>query len=185
MKHQLISMRYAEALYQNALEAGGIVNEVKESLESFLQTIRQLPEALKFLKNPFFSKESRLDFIKKHLVDEQGPSGQLLHNFILVLFKKNRFDFIYEIELCYAEIVRARAGIREAEIRSAYALSEALEKDMVDRLQKFSGGKVILKKYVDPTLVGGVLVKIGNKILDGSVRFKMNQMKTRLKELSV
>lgn len=180
----LVAERYAMALFQDAQETNCIA-EVRTRLRAFLEAMGKSPDMTVFLKNPFFSKETRLAFLEKNIFDRKEAVSRLLINFISILFKKNRFDSIYDIEKSYKAIAEKYAKIQEVEIRTAVPLNDLLERSIVQELQKMSGMSILANKITDPKIIGGVVIKMGHKVLDGSVRFKINQMTTRLKEASV
>ena len=105
---------------------------------------------------------------------------ETLLDFFTVLFEKNRFVLIHEISKSFKRIADEAQGQGIAEIRSAVALTPENEQKIVRQLEKIAGYKIKVKKEVDPSLVGGVVVKIKNKIIDGSVQFQINRLKKEL-----
>jgi F-type H+-transporting ATPase subunit delta len=98
----------------------------------------------------------------------------------MVLFEKQRFYLIHEIASNFTRIADEAQGQGTAEIKTAVPLDAPSEAALVSRLEAMTGYKIEVKKEIDPTLIGGVVVKLKNKILDGSIR---NQLSLLTKEL--
>ena len=109
-----------------------------------------------------------------------GLDGQA-ENFVRILAQNDRLDLLPEIRTQFEALKNEREGVVEAEVQSAFELSEAQLADLVQRLEKKTGRKVRTKVSVDRELIGGVKVVLGDKVIDGSARAQLGALETALK----
>lgn len=102
-------------------------------------------------------------------------------NFVRVLAENGRLDVVSEIHAQYEALKNEREGMVEAEVISAFEMDKAQVADLVTRLEKKTGRKVKAKLSVDPSLIGGVKVVIGDKVIDGSARAQLGALEIALK----
>jgi F-type H+-transporting ATPase subunit delta len=111
-------------------------------------------------------------------------SGQLTgeaENFIRVLTENRRIDLLPEIRVQFEALKNEREGVVEAEVHSAFELSEEQVADLVQRLEKSTGRKVRAQVRIDKELIGGVKLVLGDKVIDGSARAQLAALETALK----
>lgn len=111
-------------------------------------------------------------------------SGRLsgdAENFVRVLAENGRLDVVSEIRDQYDALKNAREGVVEAEVISAFEMEQAQIADLVGRLEKKTGRKVKAKVSVDKSLIGGIKVIIGDKVIDGSARAQLGALEIALK----
>ena len=111
-------------------------------------------------------------------------SGKLsgeAENFVRVLARNDRLSLLPEIRQQFEVLKNEREGVLEAEVQSAFELSDAQLKDLVQRLEKKTGRKVRAKVQLDKELIGGIKVVLGDKVIDGSARAQLNALETALK----
>jgi F-type H+-transporting ATPase subunit delta len=109
-----------------------------------------------------------------------GLDGQA-ENFVRVLAQNDRLGLLPEIRAQFEALRNEREGVVEAEVQSAFELSDAQLADLVQRLEKRTGRKVRTKVTVDRELIGGVKVVLGDKVIDGSARAQLGALETALK----
>ena len=102
-------------------------------------------------------------------------------NFVRVLARNDRLSLLGEIRSQYEVLKNEREGVLEAEVQSAFELSDAQLKDLVQRLEKKTGRKVRPHVSVDRELIGGVKIVLGDKVIDGSARAQLAALETALK----
>jgi F-type H+-transporting ATPase subunit delta len=102
-------------------------------------------------------------------------------NLVRVLAENGRLELLPEIRAQYEALRNDREGIVEAEVQSAFDLSDAQVKDLVSRLEKKTGRKVRAKVTLDKELIGGIRVVIGDKVIDGSARAQLGALENALK----
>lgn len=178
----MVADRYAQALF----EISRLTHEdakIKAEIESFSTALKKSPEIEKFLMNPHLNLGQKRDFLGRIFQERQHPFYETLLNFFTILFKKNRFHLIHEIAVSFKRIADEAQGQGVAEIRTAKALDSRAEALIVSRLEKITGYRIAVKKELDPKLIGGVFVKVRNKVIDGSVKHKINSLKKELTKI--
>jgi F-type H+-transporting ATPase subunit delta len=175
----LAAERYAEALFAVA-RLGHEDLEIQEELESFSAALKQSPELEGFFGNPYFDLPTKRRFLEKIYQKRMREVFGLMLNFFSLLLEKDRFHLIHEILESYKRVVDRERGMGVAEIQSAVPLDARSEKTLTERLERIAGYKIRVQKDVDPSLVGGVVVKIRNKIFDGSVKGRLESFKKEL-----
>ena len=179
VKDLLVAERYARALYEIARTLH-CDDKIQDELEAISKALLNDPELERFFDNPYLKTDEKRKFLLKLYQERREDYYETLLDFYTVLFEKNRFALIHEINKSFKRISDEAKGQGVAEIHSAVPLSAGQETSIVNRLQEIAGYKIMIKKEVDPSLVGGVVVKIKNKILDGSVKFKIESLKKEL-----
>ena len=111
----------------------------------------------------------------------QGKLTGETENFVRVLAENGRLDVVGEIRSQYEALKNEREGVVEAEVYTAFEMDAAQTADLVARLEKKTGRKVRAKVSVDKSLIGGVKVVIGDKVIDGSARAQLAALETALK----
>ena len=192
VKDLLAAQRYAQALFEIARSLHQD-ESIEAELDSVSEALRKSPEIEKFLANPSLKTEEKRAFFKR-IFQEQPPKAglplsgnprvdEVLLNFFTVLFEKNRFYLIRDIAVCFKRIADEAQGQGVAEIYSADSLKPEAQNRIVQRLEKLAGYKITVKSVVDPSLIGGVVVKIRNKVIDDSVKTKIFQIKKELTKI--
>ena len=179
MKDILAANRYAEALLET-VRAIGKDEEMEAELESLSTSLKDAPEIEKFLHHPQIDIEQKNQWFKKVYSEQDKTVSDILLKFITVLFKKNRFDLIHEISSAFKRMADEAQGQATAWIKTSIPLEIRSEQAIVSKLEKIAGYKIRVRKELDPSLIGGVVVKIRNKILDGSVKNRIHNLKRAL-----
>lgn len=171
------SLQYANALADIAL-AEGVGEPVAKQLSNFAATYAQSAELRTFLVSPAVTIAAKHAVIEK-LVARLGAS-KIIRNFLFVIADHRRTLLLSEIIPAFQQVIRERQGIAKAEISSALELSAAQKKEMTATLERLIGKKVETKFSLDPALLGGAVVRIGDTIYDGSLRGRLNEMRAHL-----
>jgi F-type H+-transporting ATPase subunit delta len=171
--------RYAQALFEIVREIGQD-EAIEAELENISVALKQAPEIEKFLANPALKIEQKRKLWERVYHEKNSEVHKVLLNFFMVLFEKNRFYLIHEIASCFKKIADQAQGQCVAEICSASVLKPDVEKQITNHLEKISDTKITMKSVVDPLLIGGVSIKMRNKVLDDSIKNKIHLIKTEL-----
>jgi len=171
------SLQYANALADIAL-AQGAAEPAAKQLTEFGIAFAQSAELRTFLASPAVSLEDKHAVIEK-IAGRLGAT-KIIRNFLFVLVDHRRTVLIPEVIETFQEVIRQRQGAAEAEISTAVELSAAQKKEMAATLTKLTGKKIETKYALDPALLGGAVVRIGDTIYDGSLRSRLNEMRARL-----
>ena len=171
------SLQYANALADIALAQGAAEPALKQ-LNDFSSVYAQFAELRTFLASPAVALDAKHAVIEK-LIARMGAS-KIIRNFLFVIADHRRTQLLPEIVATFQQVVRQRQGIAEAEISSAVELSEAQKTEMAKTLARLTGKKIETKYSLDPSLLGGAVVRIGDTIYDGSLRSRLNELRARL-----
>jgi F-type H+-transporting ATPase subunit delta len=171
------SLQYANALADIAL-AQGAAEPALRQLSDFGAAYAESAELRNFLSSPAVDRDAKHGVIEK-LAARLGAS-KIIRNFLFVVVDHGRTHVLPEIVTAFQDVVRQRAGIAEAEITTPVALSAAQKAEFAFTLERMTGKRVEAKYSLDPALLGGAVVRIGDSIYDGSLRQRLNAMRARL-----
>ncbi|MEI7805922.1 MAG: F0F1 ATP synthase subunit delta [Hyphomicrobiales bacterium] len=172
--------RYATALFELALEEKA-VDAVKADLEKFEQLVAGSPDLLRLVRSPVFGAEEQTKALVA-VLDKAGLKG-LAVNFLKVVASNRRLFAAREMVRAF----RALAAKHKGEVTAHVTVAEALNDKNLDALKgalkSVTGGKDIdMDVKVDPAIIGGLIVKVGSRMVDSSLRTKLNSIKIAMKE---
>ena len=179
MKDLLAASRYAQALFEIARMTHKD-EEIEAELEAFSTALQRSPDLEKFFKNPQLSSEQKKNFLLRIYQERNHEIYEVLMNFFMILFEKQRFYLIHDIAVSFKKIAGEAQGQGTAQIKTAAPLDAPSEAAIVSRLEKIAGYKITVQKEVDPALIGGVVIRLKNKVLDGSVRHQIDLLTKQL-----
>ncbi len=178
---ELVSKVYAEALFEVALE-GDKLDSIYEEVQSVCQLFVQNPDFLELYRAPNISLDER-----KTIMDQAflGKIDTELMNFLKLLLDKNRGFYILQIGDEFERLVEAHKGIIKGVVHVTFSLSDDQLKKLEDKLSASTGKSIMLTQKIDPTILGGLVVHLGDKVIDSSFRKKLDDMKEDLFQLIV
>jgi F-type H+-transporting ATPase subunit delta len=171
------SLQYATALADIVLEQGA-AEPARKQLQEFRATFEESAELKNFLISPAIPRDAKHGVIKK-IVTRLGAS-KIICNFLFVMSDNQRVHLLPKIVDTFEQVLEQRQGVAEAQVTSPLELSDVQKSALVRTLERVSGKKILARYSLDATLLGGVLVRIGDMIYDGSVRNRLNQLRARL-----
>ncbi len=172
-----IARRYAKALLAIGKEDGQ-ADVYKKELAGFAKLVGDNEELEQAISNPLYDAESRkkvMDAILKRV----APS-KTMTSFLSLLFDKGRIQYLDDIYLFYEKLTDELANIIRADVVSAVELPDESVEKIKASLSKQTGKDVTIETVVDPSLIGGVVTKIGDLVLDGSVKAQLISLKESL-----
>jgi F-type H+-transporting ATPase subunit delta len=169
-----LSRRYARALFSLGREDGSY-DQYGRELKEFTAFYREHKDFEQAITNPVFAIEDRKEVLKV-VLDKSGFSG-LVKNFLNLLLDKNRIGAIEAITEHYTHLTDEISNIAHAEIISARPLREETLDRMVKSLAGFTSRDIKPDVKEDPEIIGGVIVKIGDLVLDGSIKAQLEGLK--------
>lgn len=175
-----VAERYASSLFELALEAG-VVEAVGADLDRFQALLDESDDLKRLVASPVFSAEDQSKAISA-IVEKAGISG-LAANFLKVVANNRRLFAVPGMIASYRTIAAAHRGEIVAEVTSAHALDEAQETELKAALKSVTGKDVTIALTVDPSILGGLIVKVGSRQIDTSLRTKLSTLKLALKEV--
>ncbi|HKW56788.1 MAG TPA: ATP synthase F1 subunit delta [Candidatus Acidoferrum sp.] len=171
------SLQYANALADVAFAQGAAEPALKQ-LADFQAAFAASAELRNALASPAVPAEGKRGVIEK--ITAWTGAGKIIRNFLYVIADHHRTSLLPEIIAAFEGVVRQRQGVAEAEISSAVELSSAQRKRLTQTLERVTGKKIEAKFSLDPGLLGGAVVRVGDTIYDGSVRNSLSEMRARL-----
>lgn len=175
-----VAERYASSLYELASEAGSI-DQIGADLAKFQVMITESADMKRFIESPVFSAEDQLRAVSA-ILDKAGISG-LTGNFVKVAAANRRLFAIPGMIKAYFQIVARNRGEASADVTSAHALTSEQENELKAALKGVTGKDVTINVTVDPSILGGLIVKVGSRQIDTSLRTKLSTLKLALKEV--
>jgi F-type H+-transporting ATPase subunit delta len=174
-----ISRNYAETLLALAQRHGGeaAIDQFGAALDELIDLLRSEPRVRKFLETPVIDAERKKDALRKTL---RGRAPELFIRFLLVVIDKRRAAHLTAIASHYHDRVDQMRGRVRAQVTLAREPDAALRQEIVATLERMLGRTVIATFAVDESLIGGVVIRVGDQILDGSVRRRASQLRRRL-----
>jgi F-type H+-transporting ATPase subunit delta len=169
-----IARPYAEALFRVA-KSGNLA--AWSDLVSEMAAVAAHPDVKAFAANPKHSDQQIVDTFLALLKSNVSAEAK---NFVAMLVENGRLSLLPEIGVQFHDLKNAQEGAADAEIASAFELSDAQVKELVATLERKFGRKLKPSVTVDQSLIGGVRVTVGDEVLDSSVRAKLQKMHTAL-----
>jgi F-type H+-transporting ATPase subunit delta len=171
------SLQYATALADIVLEQGA-AEPARKQLADFKAAYAESAELRNFLASPAVAREAKHGVIEK-LVARLGAS-KIMRNFLFVIVDNQRIQFLPEVLASFEQVLQQRQGVAAAHVASALEMNERQRAALVGTLERLTGKRIQAKYSLEPGLVGGAVVRIGDTIYDGSLRNRLNQLRTRL-----
>ncbi len=175
-----VAERYAGSLFALALE-GKSVAAVEKDLGSVDGLINGSADLKRLVGSPVFSTVDQVKAIGA--IAAKAKLGPLVSNFLRVAAGNRRLFAVPGMIAAFRKIAAEHRGETSAEVTSAHALTAAQEKELKDTLKSVAGKDVAFSVTVDPSLLGGLIVKMGSKQIDTSLRTKLSSLKLSLKEV--
>lgn len=176
-----VAGRYAQALYDIA-EEKNIVDELEQELKQVAGVVKEYGEVHKILDHPRVTAAQKKELLSGLF---GGRVSEVVENFLALLVDKRRETFLLDIIDEYINIADRARNVVEARVSSAVELTAEEKDNLVEALRRITGKEVRPAYSVDATLLGGVVVRIGDKVLDGSVRNYLAALGERLRQIEV
>jgi len=167
-----IAQVYARALFEVAREQGKL-DLVREQLGQFADALNESADLRVFFFSPYFSTEEKKDGLHRALVD----ADPAVVNFLETLLERHRMPVIFRIRAEYGRLWDAENRLLPVEVTSAVDLDEATVTSIGARIGEQTGQRVELTSRVDPSILGGIVLRVGNSILDASIKHRLDQLR--------
>jgi F-type H+-transporting ATPase subunit delta len=175
-----IAERYAGSLFDLARQSSAI-GPVEADLGRFEQLLTESADLSRLIRSPVFSADEQFKAVAA-IADRAGITG-LVGNFLRVVAQNRRLFAIPAMIKAFRRIAAEQRGEVAAEVTSAHPLTAAQETELKAALKGVAGKDVTIAVTVDPSLLGGLVVKIGSRQIDTSLKTKLNSLKLALKEV--
>lgn len=181
MKQIEIAKRYGLALFELAKEEDKLF-AFREELARVIQTMDEYPDLKKLYLHPRIRREDKKLLLEKIFSVEL--SRELL-NFLKLLTDRRRESYLEAIYQDYLDLLNKEENILEIEVFSAISLPDDLRNKLVEKLTALTGSRISIKEKVDPEIIGGLILKIGDRIIDGSIRKDLEALKNKIVQIPV
>jgi F-type H+-transporting ATPase subunit delta len=170
-----IAQVYARALFEVAKEHD-LLDQVRDDLNEFAQALHDNRELAVFFFSPYFSTEEKKDGLKR-VVTGAEP---VFMNFLEALIERHRMPAVFRIRDDYQEMWEDERHLLAVEVTSAIELDKATVASIGDRIGEQTKRTVELSSKVDPDILGGIVLRVGNVILDASIRNRLEQLRKQV-----
>lgn len=174
-----VSGRYATALFDLARDEKSI-DAVKADLDKFEALLAESPDLLRLVRSPVFSSDAQLKALSAVL--DRAGIGSTAVKFLKVLTANRRLFAVADVIRAFRALVAKFKGEATADVTVAEQLSDKNLDNLKAALKSVTGKDVILNVKVDPSIIGGLVVKLGSRMVDSSLRAKLNSIKHAMKE---
>ncbi len=175
-----VARRYAAALLDLSEESGAIA-DVERDLGTFEALLAESPDLVRLVKSPVFSAEEQASALSA-LLKKAGING-LAANFILLVAHNRRLFVLPDMIRAFRTLLSDKRGEATAEVVTAAPLSDKHATALKEALAEVAGKTVNISAKVDPSLIGGLVVRLGSRMIDTSLRSRLNSLKFAMKEV--
>lgn len=180
MTGNIVARRYAKALFAIGQEKGAdALGTFGKDLTALAEMLDQAPELLRIFRNPIFTVEEKKKVLEK-LFATLKP-GDVVRNFCFLLADKERLAALPDIIDVYNELLDVEQGVVRGELVTAIELDSNKQAAVKDELEKKSGKKLVLDFDTDQSILGGVVLKVGDMIMDASLRAQLGMLQENIK----
>ena len=178
MRTSAIARRYAKALIMIGKEDGN-AETYRQELETIVALLDKEPMLEQAVSNPLYNAQSRRNVLVT-VIDKLELSN-VIKSFVLLLFDKARINFLRDVTVNYSVFADELKGIVRADLTTATDLTEETLEQIRNSLSKMTGKSVSLEAKTDISLIGGIVTRIGDLVLDGSIKTQLQNMRESLK----
>jgi len=176
MSVQRIATRYAKSLLDLSLEKG-ILESVKDDMALFNQVCKQNRDLVLLLQNPIVPNATKAKVVKEIF---SGKVQELTEKFLDIVLRKDRESYLPEIGKEFIVQYNAHNNVIRAEVTTTLQLTDDLRKEVSKVVNNISGKEVDLVEKVDESIIGGIIIKVGDRQIDASVSSKLSALKRNL-----
>jgi F-type H+-transporting ATPase subunit delta len=166
---------YARALFEAAKD-DGVLDRVHDELGQFADALDEDRNLQVFLFSPYFSSEEKKDGIRRIVSD----ADERLLNFLELLAERHRMPALFRIRRIFQDLWADENKLLPVTVTSATELDTGLVDDIGKRIEEQTGRRVELSSNVDPDVLGGLMVRVGNMVLDATVRNRLEQLRKQV-----
>ena len=166
---------YARALFESAME-NGVLDEIQEQLAVWADALGENKDLQTFFFSPRFSSSEKKDAIRR-IID---GADERFYNFLEMLAERHRLPVTFRIRRAFDEMWREEHKLLPVEVTSAVELDEGLVRSVGERIEERTGRRIELTSRVDPDIIGGLVLRVGNKVLDASVHGRLERLRRQI-----
>ena len=167
-----IARVYAEALFESAKETGKL-DEIHDQLDQFADAMNEDRDLQVFFFSPYFSSQEKREGIERAI---EGAEPEFV-NFLELLAEKHRMPAIFRIRKAFDELWAEENKRLDVTLTSATELDKSVVDRVGDEIEKQTDRKIDISTEVDPDILGGLVLRVGNRVLDASLRSKLERLR--------
>jgi F-type H+-transporting ATPase subunit delta len=176
----IVARRYARALFSLGKEQGDAeLVTYGQNLSGLVDALKESPQLDRIFRNPVFKVEEKKAVL--NVILSKIKSKQMVINFCHLLADNNRLGFLADIQAFYAQLLDEHQGVSRGEVVTAINLDKEQRDSLKSSLEKKVNRQLILEYTVDPRILGGLVLKVGDRIMDASLRAQLVAMKETIK----
>jgi ATP synthase F1 delta subunit len=170
-----IASVYARSLFEVARDSGRL-DVVREQLGQFADVLESDQRLQVFFFSPYFSTEEKKDGLRRAVTD----ADPIVLNFLELLIEKHRTPVLFRTRRAFDRLWQDHNRLLPVNVTSAVALDEATVRHIGERIAEQTGRKVDLKANVEPDILGGIVVRVGNSVLDASISHRLDLLRRQI-----
>ena len=179
---KLISKTYGEAIFELAVSENR-VDELTEEIQAVVKAMKENPAFSEILRHPKITKEEKLQVIETVF---KGRVSDELTGFLRLIVEKDRYDRVFDIMQYFLDEVKALKGIGVAYVTSALPLREEQKRQVEAKLLETTAfGEMEMHYQVEESLIGGMVIRIGDRVADSSIRTKLSHLEQQLLKIQL
>ncbi len=178
---KLVIKRYATALFELAISDNRI-EDYKSEVELVIQLLRDEPDFIALLQNRRITLDEKVSLIEK-IFSEQVSSSVV--GLMILIIKKGRQEFLLDIFETFLQMIEKQKGILKATVTSAVVLEARQLEEIKMQLENNTKSQIELDTIVDESIIAGLIIRVGDKVVDASIKGKMQTLKKQLAELKL
>lgn len=176
MKDTVVAIKYAKALFAEA-QSKNELRAAQQGLEEFVRVSRIKASLKQILSHPGISLSEKKSVIHSSLGEYKTP---LLERFLELLVSRRRLELLFLITLEFQELVDRSQNVQSLKVKSAFPMSDAQQKDLQSKLEKWLSSNVRMEIQVDPSLIGGLVIQTRDHVLDQSLKGQLKKIEQQL-----
>jgi F-type H+-transporting ATPase subunit delta len=170
-----IAAVYARSLFEVAKEQEKL-DVVREQLGQFADALQETRELQVFFFSPYFSTPEKEDGLDRAVTD----ADPVVRNFLQLLIENHRMPVVFRVRRAFDDLWEEENQLLPVEVTSAVELDEGTVRQIGDRISEQTGRRVDLSSRVEPDILGGIVVRVGNSVLDASVRNRLESLRRQV-----
>lgn len=176
-----VAKRYAQGLFLLAQEKN-VIDQVSEEMKDIDDLLEKDRALLNFLAAPQVRDQDKLTVMRSVF---SGKVSRIVEEFLMLVVAKHRDQHLHDIAEEFEEIVLDHKGFVKTQVITAVEMTEDEKQKLKGQLEKKSNKKVLIKTKVDKAIIGGVIVMLGDRIIDNSIRYRLQILNDQLRALKV
>ncbi|MGB3182504.1 MAG: ATP synthase F1 subunit delta [Cyclobacteriaceae bacterium] len=171
-----VASRYAKSLLELSVEKG-LLEDIQKDMRLFSDTVNENREFELLLKNPVVTPSKKLTILKRIF---EGKVNNMTLQFFAIITRKSRESFLPLIAKEFKTQYNTHKGIQRAEVITTFPLSESLRSEFLSIIKRETGKEIELTEIVDPSILGGFVLKIGDRQIDDSLSSKLKELRYKM-----